>query len=75
MVRKQGQSHERYICRVNMASLMRDRYGAPTGTISRALTGTVSREIEMVCLRRRSRGTGDRDGVLTAVSREIVMVR
>jgi hypothetical protein len=40
MVRKQGQSHERYIWCVNIASLMRDRYGAPTGT--------VSREVDMV---------------------------
>ncbi len=52
----------------NRDSLARDRYDA--------LTGTVSREIDMVCLQRQSRGTGDIDGVLTGtVSREIDMVR
>jgi hypothetical protein len=66
-VRLQGQSHERYIWCANRDILTRDIYGA--------LAGTVSQEIEMVCLQRQSRGIRERDGVLTGtVSREIEML-
>jgi hypothetical protein len=46
MVRKQGQSHERYIWCANIDSLMRYGYDA--------LTATVSREIVMVHLQGQS---------------------